>query len=396
VAGVSGEGDGGPAAASANVPGATTAHAELGPILVVNAGSSSLKLRVLDAADGLLHSADLPAPRGATDADEVAGAIDGFVELAAVGHRIVHGGTRYRTAVRLDDEVEASLAALTDLAPLHQPKSLAALAAVKAVRPDLPAVACFDTAFHADMPPSATTYAIPPEWRKRWALRKYGFHGLSHAYASRRAAAMLGRPVAELRIVTCHLGAGASLAAVRAGRSVDTTMGFTPLDGLVMATRSGSIDPGLVLWLEEHVRMPPAELAATLEHRSGLLGLAGTADMRAILAAEANGDEAATLAVGVYLHRLRAAVAAMVAALGGLDVLVFTGGVGEHAPLVRARLAADLGYLGVAVDGRANESVDGDADISGSASAVRVLVIVAREDLEVVRQVREVLAAGPA
>ncbi len=235
-------------------------------------------------------------------------------------------------AVRLDDEVEANLAALTDLAPLHQPKSLAALAAVKAVRPDLPAVACFDTAFHADMPASATTYAIPPEWRKRWALRKYGFHGLSHAYASRRAAAMVGRPVEELRIVSCHLGAGASLAAIRDGRSVDTTMGFTPLDGLVMATRSGSIDPGLVLWLEEHVRMPPAELAATLEHRSGLLGLAGTADMRAILAAEADGDEAASLAVGVYLHRLRASVAAMVAALGGLDVLVFTGGVGEHAP----------------------------------------------------------------
>jgi acetate kinase len=396
VAGLSGPGDGGPAAASSRAPDATTTHGESGPILVVNAGSSSLKLRVLDAADGLLHSADLPAPRGATDAHEVAAAIDGFGELAAVGHRIVHGGTRYRTAVRLDDEVEVSLAALTDLAPLHQPKSLAALAAVKAVLPDLPAVACFDTAFHAEMPPSATTYAIPPEWRKRWALRKYGFHGLSHAYASRRAAAMVGRPVEEMRIVTCHLGAGASLAAIRDGRSVDTTMGFTPLDGLVMATRSGSIDPGLVLWLEEHVRMPPAELAATLEHRSGLLGLAGTADMRAILAAEANGDEAATLAVGVYLHRLRAAAAAMVAALGGLEVLVFTGGVGEHAPVIRARLAADLAYLGVAVDGRANESVDGDADISGSGSAVRVLVIAAREDLEVARQVREVLSAGEA
>ena len=281
---------------------------EPGRILVVNAGSSSLKLRVLDADDALVGTADLPAPRGAADAAAVAQAIDGFGELAAVGHRIVHGGTRYRQAVRLDDEVEANLAALTDLAPLHQPKSLAALAAVKAVRPDLPAVACFDTAFHADMPASATTYAIPPEWRKRWALRKYGFHGLSHAYASRRAAAMVGRPVDELRIVSCHLGAGASLAAIRNGRSVDTTMGFTPLDGLVMATRSGSIDPGLVLWLEEHVRMPPAELAATLEHRSGLLGLAGTADMRAILAAEADGDEAAGLAVGVYLHRLRASV----------------------------------------------------------------------------------------
>jgi acetate kinase len=378
VAGVSGGG-----------PGRETGG---GRILVVNAGSSSLKLRVLDQQDALVDSADLPAPRGDTDAATVARAIEGFGELAAVGHRIVHGGTRYREAVLLDDDVEANLRALTDLAPLHQPKSLAALAAVKAVRPDVPAVACFDTAFHADMPAAATTYAIPPEWRKRWALRKYGFHGLSHAYGSRRAAEMVGRPVEELRIVTCHLGAGASLAAVKGGRSVDTTMGFTPLDGLVMATRSGSIDPGLVLWLEEHVRTPPAELAATLEHRSGLLGLAGTADMRAILAAEAEGDEEAGLAIGVYLHRLRAAVAAMVAALGGLDVLVFTGGVGEHAPAIRARLADDLRWVGVVVDPAANEAVRGDAEVAGTGATVRTLVIVAREDLEVVRQVREVLA----
>jgi acetate kinase len=363
-------------------------------ILVVNAGSSSLKLRVLDGRDALVGSADLPAPRGAADASAVTEAIDGFGELAAVGHRIVHGGTRYRDAVLLDDAVEADLRALTDLAPLHQPKSLAALAAVKAVLPDVTAVACFDTAFHADMPAAATTYAIPPEWRKRWALRKYGFHGLSHAYASRRAAEMVGRPVEGLRLVTCHLGAGASLAAVAGGRSVDTTMGFTPLDGLVMATRSGSIDPGLVLWLEEHVHMPPAELAATLEHRSGLLGLAGTADMRAILAAEADGDEAAALAIGVYLHRLRASVAAMVAALGGLDVLVFTGGVGENAPAIRSRLAADLGWLGVAVDEAANAVAAGDADVSGPAAGVRTLVIVAREDLEVVRQVRAVLGGA--
>jgi len=366
-------------------------------ILVVNAGSSSLKLRVLDAADAVVASADLPAPRGSTDAEAIAEAVAGFGAIRAVGHRIVHGGTRYGGPVRLDDEVEASLRALTDLAPLHQPKSLAALAAVNAILPDVPAIACFDTAFHAGMPAAATTYAIPPEWRKRWALRKYGFHGLSHAYASRRAAEMLGRPVAELRIVTCHLGAGASLAAIRDGRSVDTTMGFTPLDGLVMATRSGSIDPGLVLWLEEHVGMPPAELASTMEHRSGLLGLAGTADMRAILAAEAAGDEAAALGLGVYLHRLRASIAAMVAALGGLDVLVFTGGVGENAPAIRERAAADLAYLGVAVDSAANAAARGDAEISATGAAgatgaqVRTLVISAREDLEIVREVRQVL-----
>ncbi len=368
-------------------------------ILVVNAGSSSLKLGVLDAADAVVGRADLPPPRGSTDADLIAGAVAGFGDIAAVGHRIVHGGTRYAGPVRLDAEVEANLRALTDLAPLHQPKSLAALAAVEAALPGLPAVACFDTAFHAGMPAAATTYAIPPEWRKRWALRKYGFHGLSHAYASRRAAALVGRPVEELRIVTCHLGAGASLAAIRDGRSVDTTMGFTPLDGLVMATRSGGIDPGLVLWLEEHVRMPPAELAATLEHRSGLLGLAGTADMRAILEAETAGDEAATLAVGVYLHRLRASIAAMVAALGGLDVLVFTGGVGEHAPAIRARAAEGLAHLGVALDATANAVATGDAEIGAAGASVRALVVVAREDLEIAREVRAVLGlrgAAPA
>jgi acetate kinase len=389
VTGPGGSGPGGAAGAEGAAGEAATPR-----ILVVNAGSSSLKLRVLDAADAIVASADLPAPRGSPDAGEIAAAVAGFGPIRAVGHRIVHGGTRYGGPVLLDDEVEANLRALSDLAPLHQPKSLAALAAVNAVLPDVPAVACFDTAFHAGMPAAATTYALPPEWRKRWALRKYGFHGLSHAYASRRAAEMLGRPAAELRIVTCHLGAGASLAAIRDGRSVDTTMGFTPLDGLVMATRSGSIDPGLVLWLEEHVGMPPAELASTLEHRSGLLGLAGTADMRAILAAEAAGDEAATLALGVYLHRLRGSIAAMVAALGGLDVLVFTGGVGENAPAIRERVAADLAYLRVGLDPAANATAGGDREISAPGAPVRVLVIGAREDLEIVREVRAVLGPG--
>ena len=360
-------------------------------ILVVNAGSSSLKLRVLDPDDRIVAGRDLPAPRGQADAAAVAGAIAAFGPVDAVGHRIVHGGTRYAHPVRIDEEVVERLRALTDLAPLHQPKSLAALEAVEAVLPDVPAVACFDTAFHAGMPAGASTYAIPPEWRKRWDLRKYGFHGLSHAYASRRAAEILGRPPAGLRIVTCHLGAGASLAAVTDGRSVDTTMGFTPLDGLVMATRSGSIDPGLVLWLEEHVHTPPAELAATLEHRSGLLGLAGTADMRAILAAADGGDPDAVLALDVYHHRLRGSVAAMVAALGGLDVLVFTGGVGENAPAVRERAARDLGFLGVAVDPARNRFGDADREIGAEGAAVRTLVVAAREDVEIAHEVREVL-----
>jgi acetate kinase len=365
-----------------------------GRILVVNAGSSSLKLRVLARGDIVDGVADLPAPRGVTDAPELEDAIRRLGAVDVVGHRIVHGGTAFSGPVRIDAGVVRRLESLTELAPLHQPKSLAALAAVTAVLPDVPAVACFDTAFHATLPPAAFTYALPPEWRKRWELRRYGFHGLSHAYASRRAAEMLGRAPQGLRIVTCHLGAGASLAAVLDGQSVDTTMGFTPLDGLVMATRSGSVDPGLVLWLAEHAGMPPAELAATLERRSGLLGLAGTADMREIVAGAAAGRPEARLALDVYVHRLRGAIATMAASLGGLDALVFTGGVGERAPVVRALVADGLGFLGVGLDQGSNEAGPEDREIGADGARVRTLVIAAREDLEIAREVRRVQSAS--
>jgi len=363
-------------------------------VLVVNAGSSSLKLRLLDGVDAVVASADLGAVRNAGDSAQVADAVADFGGIEAIGHRIVHGGTSFRGPVRIDLGVVARLTALTDLAPLHQPKSLAALEAVTAILPDVPAVACFDTAFHATLPPAASTYALPAPWRSRWDLRRYGFHGLSHAYAARRAAELLDIPTDELRLVTCHLGAGASLAAVRDGRSVDTTMGFTPLEGLVMATRSGSVDPGLVLWLAEHVGMPPAELAATLERRSGLQGLAGTADMRAILERAAAGDGDATLALEVYLHRLRASIAAMTASLGGLDAIVFTGGVGERSSAIRAATASGLGYLGIELDPDRNEGTGSDVDreISRDGARVRALVIAAREDLEIAREVRTVLA----
>lgn len=389
---------GGPASAAG--PGRSDGH-----VLVVNAGSSSLKLSVLDAADRLVASASVPADRGITEAatlgDELgrvladAGAEEGR-DLAAVGHRVVHGGTDLVAPVVVDADVRRQLEALTDLAPLHQPTSLAALDAVGRLLPDVPAVACFDTAFHATLPPAAATYALPSEWRRRWSLRRFGFHGLSHAYASRRAASLIGRPLGSLRIVTCHLGAGASLAAVAGGVSVDTTMGFTPLDGLVMATRSGSVDPGLVLWLEEHVGMPSAELASALEHRSGLLGLAGSADLRAVLAAEEDGEADAVLAVTVYLHRLRAGVAAMAAALGGLDALVFTGGVGEGSATVRARAVDGLGFLGVAVDPEANEAGAPDRDIGARGAPARTVVVAAREDLEIARGVREALGGASA
>jgi acetate kinase len=358
----------------------------------VNAGSSSLKLSVLDPAGAVTASDDLPAPRGAADGSEIKSAIESLGPVDAVGHRIVHGGTLYTGPVLMDERVRQRLESLTDLAPLHQPKSLAALDAVQAVLPTVPAVACFDTAFHATIPAAAATFALPEEWRTRWNLRRYGFHGLSHSYASRRAPELLGRDAGRLRLVSCHLGAGASLAAVSGGQSVDTTMGFTPLDGLVMATRSGSVDPGLVLWLEEHAHMPPAELAATLEYRSGLYGLAGTADMREILARAAAGDARAELARETYLHRLRASIAAMAAALGGLDAIVFTGGVGENSAEIRRRAMDGLGFLGIAADQASNDSGAGDREIGAPAAAVRALVIAAREDIEIAGQVRATLA----
>ena len=359
-------------------------------ILVVNAGSSSLKLSLVDNGTTAAEE-DLPLSRGQFEPSAVASVLGrlGGDTADAVGHRVVHGGRQFVAAVLLDDAVRKKLDDLVDLAPLHQPKSLAGIDAVSQVLPGIPAVACFDTAFHAGMPAAAATYALPPEWRKRWDLRRYGFHGLSHAYATRRVSELLGHVPA--RLVVCHLGSGASLAAVRDGRSVDTTMGFTPLEGLVMGTRSGSVDPGLVLWLADHAGTPPAELAATLDNRSGLLGLAGTADMREVQARAAGGDSAAGLALDVYLHRLRGLIASMAAALEGLDTLVFTGGVGEHAAGIRARAANGLGFLGVGLDEGRNARADGDTDITAAGAAVRAFVVAAREDMEIARQVREVL-----
>ncbi len=359
-------------------------------VLVVNAGSSSLKLSLLDERDEPLAERELDAPGARVDAGELAAALDaGLAQADAVGHRIVHGGERFRAPVRIDAGVERALRELCELAPLHQPKSLAALDAVAAALPDTPAVACFDTAFHATLAPAARTFALPAEWRERWGLRRYGFHGLSHQWVARRAPELLAREAP--RIVSCHLGAGASLCAISHGRSLDTTMGFTPLDGLVMATRSGSVDPGMLLWLLEREDVTAAQLADALEHRSGLLGLGGSADMRELLDRAGAGEERAELALAVYLRSLRAAIGAMAAALGGLDTLVFTGGVGERAPLVRERACESLGFLGVALDAERNRAHGGDRVVSAADAAVAVLVIAAREDREIARQVRATL-----
>lgn len=352
-------------------------------VLVVNAGSSSLKLRLLSDTDKVERSADVEVGAAGIDVDRLFDTIAGWPTPEVVGHRVVHGGVRFTAPVLIDSRVSTALDELTSLAPLHQPKSLAALEAVTRALPDVPAVACFDTAFHATIPPEASTYAVPLEWRERYAIRRYGFHGLSHAYASRRAAELVDRPVEDLRVVTCHLGAGASVCAVRGGRSVDTTMGFTPLEGLVMATRSGSVDPGLVLWLEEQEHLAPSEVADALEHRSGLLGLAGTSDMREVEQSAAQGDDRAQLALDVYVHHVVAGVAAMTAAAGGLDALAFTGGVGENSPTVRRRVVERLGHLGVALDVALNDNPANDLDVSSPTSHARVLVIAAREDLEI-------------
>ena len=364
-------------------------------ILVVNAGSSSLKLSVLDEDDRTVSAETIASAGGGIDERALAVFLRSAGPVDAVGHRVVHGGREFTGPVLVDPTVLRRLRGLVDLAPLHQPKSLAALQAVGQRLPGTPAVACFDTAFHAGLPAAAATYALPVEWRARFGLRRFGFHGLSHAYATRRSAELLGRAVDDLRLVTCHLGAGASLAAVSGGRSVDTTMGFTPLDGLVMATRSGSVDPGLLLWLIDR-GVPPDRLADDLEHRSGLLGLTGSADMRAVVERAAGNDADAALALAVYLHRLRGAMAAMAASLGGLDGVVFTGGVGENSPAVRAGAADGLGFLGLAVDPDINRAeAPADRVVSPDRAPVACLVVAAREDLQISRETRAVLTGGP-
>jgi acetate kinase len=366
-------------------------------VLVVNAGSTSLKLSVLDGTDVVTDAREIDPWDGSPDDRELRDFIARNGNVAVIGHRVVHGGSTFTEPTRLDDAVTAAIGGLTDLAPLHQPRALAGITATRALRPEIPAVACFDTAFHAGLPLAAARYALPGDWTRRYGLRRYGFHGLSHAYASRRAAQLAGRDPAAVRIVTCHLGGGASLAAVDGGRSVDTTMGFTPLEGLVMATRSGSVDPGLLIWLLQHGGISVDQLSAGLEQSAGLAGLAGlpggSGDMREVLAAAGSGDDGAQLALAVYLHRLRREIAAMAAAMNGLDILVFTGGIGERSGRIRAGAADGLGFLGVAIDPARNEAT-ADADISGSGAAVLVFVITAREDIEIARQARAVLDSG--
>jgi len=362
-------------------------------LLAVNAGSSSLRCSVLEGEELVAEEhVGTPSPPGAADDATVLRRLIEEHRPDASVHRVVHGGARFQEPVVVDGATYSALAELAELAPLHNAAALHLLDEVRTLAPGLPAVACFDTAFFAGLPGAASTYAICEDWRVRLGIRRFGFHGLSHAWVASVVPTLVTEASGRLRIVSAHLGAGASLAAIAGGRAVDTTMGFTPLDGLVMATRSGALDPGAVTHLIRAGGLRPDDVEDGLEHRSGLLGLAGTADLAEVIEAAEAGQPKSALAYGVYLHRLRGAIAAMTAAMGGLDVLCFTGGAGEASATLRAHVCNGLGFLGCQVDAERNATPTGDRVLSSGGPPV-VAVVHAREDLMMVRQATSVLEA---
>ncbi|MGD1902761.1 MAG: acetate/propionate family kinase [Geitlerinemataceae cyanobacterium] len=318
---------------------------------------------------------------------ETSAPLDGNLDgnLDAVGHRVVHGGDRYRDSTRIDATAKREIAKLIPFAPAHNPVNLEGIDLLEKIFAGVPQFAVFDTAFHSAMPCVAATYPGAYDWFDR-GIRRYGFHGISHQYCTRRAAQLLDRPVADLKLITCHLGNGCSLAAVAGGRSVDTTMGFTPLDGLMMGTRSGAIDPGIAVHLLRE-GMSADDLDRVLNKESGLKGISGVShDLREIDAAIAAGNERAQLALDLFVHRLKAGIGAMLMSLGGVDAIVFAGGVGEHHAAIRAAACDALGFLGVEVDTVRNEGTAGDRDITTADSTVRVLVVRTQEELEIARE----------
>jgi acetate kinase len=371
-----------------------------GQILVLNAGSSSLKLGLFDATTEEQLAEKQVSWAGDEEMGYEAALRDLLLdvdlkEIAAVGHRVVHGGTRFTQAIRIDADVREVIEDLASLAPLHNRAALDVIDAMGQILPGVRHVAAFDTAFHATLPPHSYLYALPYEWYEQWGVRRFGFHGLSHAYCAVRAAELLGLPLPQLKLVTCHLGSGCSLAAVAGGRSIATTMGFTPLDGLVMATRPGAVDPGVLTHLLAENRLTLPALEEALYHQSGLKGVSGSSgDMRQILAARAAGDPRAGLAFDLYVERLREGIGAMVAALGGVDALVFTGGVGEHAHELRAAACAGFAWIGLSLDEDANVAAAPDTDVAHPESRVRTLVVHTREELMVARETVDVLRAS--
>ncbi|GAB3156110.1 acetate kinase [Micromonospora sonneratiae] len=364
-------------------------------VLVLNCGSSSVKFRLYDGDrvtdKGIVERIGEPGGGPADHETAVRGILDGLdlTGLTAVGHRVVHGGKRFGEPVLIDDAVLTAIRDLIPLAPLHNPANLIGIEVTRAALPDVPQVAIFDTAFHTTLPEAAATYAIERDTAERYGIRRYGFHGTSHAYVSRRTAELLGRPYAEVNTITLHLGNGASACAVAGGRSVATSMGMSPLEGLVMGTRSGDLDPTVIFHLRREGGFSVDDIDDLLNHRSGLLGLTGANDMREVLARRADGDAAATLAFDVYCRRITGYVGAYYALLGRVDAITFTAGVGEHAAPVRAAALAGLDRLGIAVDPQRNAGT-GDRVISPPDSEVTVCVIGTDEEREIALQTRAV------
>lgn len=396
-------------------------------ILVLNAGSSSQKLRLYELVENAAPDLAAPTPIWAADADwgkqtgratvtltargeqttseaplsqreEIVtrllqslwqgeqAVIERPAEIAVIGHRVVHGGTQYAESVRITPQVQDDLRQLVPFAPLHQPSNLAGITACEQLFGSTPQIAVFDTAYHRHLPLVAQTYPGPYAWFEQ-GIRRYGFHGISHQYCAQRSAQLTEQELSLSRIITCHLGNGCSLAATLGGQCIDTTMGFTPLEGLMMGTRSGSIDPAILLYLQRERGSTPDELDKLLNQQSGLKGISGlSSDMREILQASEQGNERAKLALDLYIYRLRACLGAMIAALEGLDILTFTAGVGEHAPLIRARVCQSLGFLGLALDAAKNANATGDQEISAPNSTARLLVVHTEEDWQIARE----------
>lgn len=409
-------------------------------ILVINAGSSSVKFGVFDfetlecTARGLLDWAGSKSratitlsPQGAepvrrqieapnyrvavvkalemlkeclTASTAVVPSRDEGIAFRVVGHRLIHGGEEIRRPVRIDDRTKEIIRRYSHLAPLHIPAGLEAIAAVEAALPGVPQVGLFDTAFFAHIPPAAYLYPVPYEWYSEWGIRRFGFHGTSHAYCSQRAAELLGRPLTPLRLVICHLGQGSSATAVRDGVAITNTMGFTPLEGFMMGTRSGTVDPGILLYVLREKGLSVAQLDEVLHHKSGLLGISGvSSDFRQVEAAARQGHARAQLALDMYAYRVRAMVGALAATLGGLDALVFTGGIGENSVWLRKEVCHGLECLGVHLDPQHNARAVPDTDVAIADSPARVLVIHTREDYLIAREARRLVQeqlGGPA
>ncbi|HDM70692.1 MAG TPA: acetate kinase, partial [Thermotogales bacterium] len=328
--------------------------------------------------------------------DREMGVIENLDQISAVGHRVVHGGERFANSVRIDDEVLRVIEENSDLAPLHNPPNIMGIKAAMKLLPNVPQVAVFDTAFHQTIPEKAYLYAIPYSYYEKYRIRRYGFHGTSHRYVSRRAAEILGIPYEKLKIITCHLGNGASIAAVKYGRSIDTSMGFTPLEGLVMGTRSGDIDPAIVTFLQEKEGMSAGEVYDLLNKKSGVLGLSElSSDMRDIEEGAMKGDERLRLVLDIYEYRIAKYIGAYAAAMNGVDVIIFTAGVGENSSILRREICENyLGYLGVKIDVEKNEFKGEERIISTDDSKVKVMVIPTNEELLIARDTKEIVEKG--